>query len=198
MTLWPGTRGWLTGVDRKHPKSLSLGAWTGSWGLGLEKRQRATKGTAQGWTCLAAGLHEALVQEKQALPGRPPSAQVGRRVAFALRTPAPASGLALPVEEEDFGSLISSYAWRAAVACGLELWPQAPWATRRRGKTTCQHREVWGDAAFTCACRGRGQRLGRDLSLAALGRLLQNACVGQLPKKGLVKNTLKPKHLRTF
>lgn len=144
VTLWPGTRGWLTGVDRKHPKSLSLGAWTGSWGLGLVKWQRATKGTAQGWTCLAAGLHEALVQEKQAVPGRPPSAQVGRRCPLLCgpRHPPPAS--LSRVEEEDFGSLISSYAWSAAMACGLELWPQAPWATGRRGKTTCQHRGVWG------------------------------------------------------
>lgn len=199
VTLWSGTRGWLTGVDRKHPESLSLGAWMGSWGMGPGKWQRAAKGTAQGWTCLVVGLHEALVQEKQAVPGRPPSAQVGRRMPFALRSRAPASGLAFPGR----GGGLREPDLKLCLARGCGWWPGAvaPGALGE-GEAWRDHLSAprsSGDAAFTCAWKGRGRRLGRDLPLAALGRLLQNACMGQFPKrKGLAKNTPKPKPLCTF
>lgn len=47
----------------------------------------AVKGIEQGWTCLAAGLQEAPVQEQPVVPGRPPSAKVWRRMPLALRAP---------------------------------------------------------------------------------------------------------------
>lgn len=198
VTLWPGTRGWLTGVYRKHPKSLSLGAWTGSWGLGLVKWQRATKGTVQDWTCLwpRGSTRPLSRRSKQCLVDHP-RPKSGARCPL-LCGPRHPPGASLSRVEEDFREpdlklclARSCGLWPGAVAPGAlgdgEAWQDHLSASRSLG-----------DAAFTCACRGRGQRLGQDLSLEALGRLLQKACIGQLPKKGLVKNTLKPKHFCTF
>lgn len=68
--------------------------------------------------CLAIGLHWALGQERRAVPDGPPSAKIGRWMPFALRCPGRALG-----EKADLRSPISCYAWRTAVAHGLELWP---------------------------------------------------------------------------
>lgn len=124
VTLWPGTRGWLTGVDRKHPESLSLGGLDGFLGSG-------TREIAEGGEGHSAGLD---------VPGRgaprgpcPGDASIARFLSqsgagcpFLCGPRHPPRASLSREEEAGFGSLISSYAWRASVACGLKLWPQAP------------------------------------------------------------------------